>query len=489
MEIKFESRFLERSLVFSTITSFVLAAFSIISDILIFSKKVYSFDYFSFFAVLIISIIFFTVYQNYFSIKTKGASQIRFFIFFCIFLGVFCFFLNDFLNPVFLFIFSFVILIYYGILYEPLYYHDIFENNCEGKSGEKLGVDLYKDKFLGEDLLKSLNNTKVMQISFTLFMLLFLCALNFTTYVFSIKTYIFSFIYLVCSFFLILLFKIYLDEIYYAFMGFEKQWGHRQKILKTAFITFNTILIFGFIFSSNKSICKIKRFNLDFDYIRPEKIEPQTFSSDIPVSPQMPEVTFDGLPEVQPNKNLEIILFIIEIILALFVVFLILTFLFKPFVSGDFLDYLRQKRLKDYFKEFAYNFREMLRNLFKRKKHDLYATTDSKLFQNNMDFFLKRTKKSKEKKAELDRLTKMFMKLIDWGTQYYIIYKKNLAPLEYTNELSSFLIKKNWDENLDKLNTAGNLFEKALYSEELLSQKEEEAFNSSVLEIIKMEIK
>ena len=47
--------------------------------------------------------------------------------------------------------------------------------------------------------------------------------------------------------------------------------------------------------------------------------------------------------------------------------------------------------------------------------------------------FLKKAKRSKEKEAEIDRLTKQFMRLIDWGEAQGIKYKTTLAPAEYTN--------------------------------------------------------
>ena len=90
-----------------------------------------------------------------------------------------------------------------------------------------------------------------------------------------------------------------------------------------------------------------------------------------------------------------------------------------------------------------------------------------------MEAFLKASKKSKEKKAELDRLTKKFMLLIDWGTGQGIEYTKNLAPAEYTQLLN----------NKSALE-AGQLFEKALYDKECLTSQEEKDFNTRIQEVI-----
>ena len=88
---------------------------------------------------------------------------------------------------------------------------------------------------------------------------------------------------------------------------------------------------------------------------------------------------------------------------------------------------------------------------------------------NEMESFLQKSKKSKEKRAELDRLSRVFVKLIDWGEEHNISYTKNLAPAEYT----ALFHNKNAD-------IAGLLFEQALYAKEPLSKEQEDDFNKAV---------
>ena len=87
--------------------------------------------------------------------------------------------------------------------------------------------------------------------------------------------------------------------------------------------------------------------------------------------------------------------------------------------------------------------------------------------------FLKKAKRSKEKIAEIDRLTKKFMRLIDWGEAQGIKYTPNLAPAEYTVLFKS-----------EKADLAGQLFEKALYDKNILTAEEENQFISSIDAII-----
>ena len=114
-------------------------------------------------------------------------------------------------------------------------------------------------------------------------------------------------------------------------------------------------------------------------------------------------------------------------------------------------------------------------------KGQAYSTVQSKKFRDSMKDFLKKAGRSKEKEAEIDRLTKHFMKLIDWGEAHKIKYRSNLAPAEYTA-----LIEKEVDNQLQKsARTAGQLFEKALYDKNVLSAEEEKRFAESVENIIK----
>ena len=87
--------------------------------------------------------------------------------------------------------------------------------------------------------------------------------------------------------------------------------------------------------------------------------------------------------------------------------------------------------------------------------------------------FLKKAKRSKEKTAEIDRLTKHFMRLIDWGQAHNIKYRDNLAPAEYTALINS-----------PEAALAGILFEKALYDKNVLTASEEKDFVDAVKTII-----
>ena len=131
---------------------------------------------------------------------------------------------------------------------------------------------------------------------------------------------------------------------------------------------------------------------------------------------------------------------------------------------------MRNTDFRKIFKNIFGEIKAFFKNLFKRKiRLPVVNTESARLFSKEMEEYLKFTRKSKEKKAELDRLTKQFMKIIDRGTANGVEYTKNLAPAEYTELL-----------NNENAITAGALFEKALYDKECLTKEEEKSFYDNV---------
>ena len=115
----------------------------------------------------------------------------------------------------------------------------------------------------------------------------------------------------------------------------------------------------------------------------------------------------------------------------------------------------------------------------KEKKQTPYSTVQSQKFSQGIKDYLKKAGRSKEKNEEIDRLTKYFMQVIDWGEAHKISYRSNLAPAEYTKLI----------ENQFKISEAkktGLLFEKALYDKNVLTAEEEKAFIAAVKTIIQL---
>lgn len=484
MEIKYHSRFIEHSLIFLTVTFFSQTVLSILADILNFTDKIHV-SIFTYIFIFAMSFIFFIFFENYFSSKSKGANQFRFIIFFSIFLFILCWFLKQFIVPALVIPISFGIFIFYSAIFEVIYFHDDLEEECEGKTGEKLGNDLFHNRFLGEDFLKSLNSKHTIFIVISFLLLFFICALSFTVIKPSFFTYFCAFIYFLSIFYLLYLLQVYKKEIFYAFLGFEKQWNYRSKtIIFSTFILIAAVFV-SLLFSSNKALLNVKfLFSPKEDKpVAEQQITSSTYEFN-DFDSFDPSV-LNAINDKPLPKFVEILITIIQIALFAGIAIGILIFLFQPFINKQFSNHLKERRLNKFFKTFFANFAAMIKKLFSFKFHrEVYSTIDSTTFKNSIMDLVGRTKKSKEKKAELDRLTIQFLRLIEWGTSKDVIYKQNLAPAEYTHKLIEYFLLNNFDKYVNFANRIGFLFEKALYSKDLLSKEEENEFNSSIQIIV-----
>lgn len=153
----------------------------------------------------------------------------------------------------------------------------------------------------------------------------------------------------------------------------------------------------------------------------------------------------------------------------------VIIFLLKPFFSAHWKVFWKEGRLFKFLKNVFSDIRGFLRSIFTRNATEQpYSTIQSQKFGEGIKDFMKKAGRSKEKNAEIDRLTKHFMKLIDWGEAHKIQYLQNFAPAEYTALF-----------NNETANLAGNLFEKALYDKNVLTAEDEKQFIEAVEKILK----
>ena len=178
--------------------------------------------------------------------------------------------------------------------------------------------------------------------------------------------------------------------------------------------------------------------------------------------------------EARPNIIIELIFEIIKYAAIVLLGGGLLYFFFKPFFTRHFRVFWTEGKLITFLRDVWEDIKNFFRIIFsKDNPKQAYATVQSKSFQDSMMDFLKKAKRSKEKAEEIDRLTKQFMRLIDWGEANKIHYKANLAPAEYTALIGT-----------QKAILAGNIFEKALYDKNILTAEEEKDFVEAIRIII-----
>lgn len=366
---------------------------------------------------------------------------------------------------------------YFVYNYKSVHLYQEFEEQCVGLSKKELKEKLYHNNTIALDYSQNIKTSITSQLFFAI-----LCIIIFTLE----KNYyheganasgVILVCYLFCIFLLFLFFSTNKNEVFYAFLGFDNIFSYRKRIVKTSVVICLLAVFFAFFLSFNKAILN---FNFLFAILKKIFIMESNViqKSDLKTEKE-PIFNTTIINDIYSPKsnNFEVIFsLVIQGLFALILLFIVFRYMIKPFFDEKFLSFLKNKKIMNYFQKFFTNLKKIIKFLFGSFSFELqnYTTVQSKSFYDNISDFLKKSKKSKAKKDELDRFTKKYIKLIDWAQSKDIIYKKTFGPLEFCKMT-----------NLDAVVKAGEIFEKALYSFELVSEEEENEFNKLIDETIK----
>ena len=181
---------------------------------------------------------------------------------------------------------------------------------------------------------------------------------------------------------------------------------------------------------------------------------------------------FIPLEGVNENIDLSWITDIIKILSLIILAVLFLTAVFGPFLKKDWKDFWKEKKLLKYLMMFFKSFKEFIKTLFfpvHNEKPLVVSEAAGKLTHSLAEFA--HLKKSKEKKAEIGRLSKKYIELCVWGETAGSACTAATAPFEYAQQL---YMHTGWYKQ--ELFTIAELFEKALFSASLISEEEEKEF-------------
>ena len=463
-------KLVERFLIFAVISSFIFCVISFLHDITVANDK-NIITIFTFLSVLITQLIAFFVIAIYFNEKSKTSNFVRFFAFYLIAIAVILFFTSRWISTPIVFLATAIQTILYYKVFEPFFEHDCFEQQCTAKNNSSLQKELYDyNMHLSQSAIGyRQNRTMFVILGGILTIFTGLCiATEISMSVFTISLLL---TYFVCAGAHFFLYAYYVREAAFASNGFSNVFDFRLKTIGTSIIIFALCFLAGILISSNHSPLKLYYLLYFFKLFKTKE-----GSAEIPQTPE-PEIDEyeKRLEEIRAytqaitdtnTKSSDIF----ALCCGLFFVISIAWFFLKPFVSKHFYAFLKKVDIKDIFKRFFKNIKVFFKNLFTaRIKRPLKTSQNSRRFMNEMEEFLQKSKKSKEKRAELDRLSRVFVKLIDWGEEHNIVYTKNLAPAEYT------ALFKN-----KAADVVGLLFEQALYAKEPLTKEQEEEFNKAV---------
>ena len=471
MNLGYSHKFAERFLIFLTLASFLCCLLSLLRDLTIQKKEVI--NYLTIILTAVYSVFAFGIIAIFFNENTKTGTFIRMTAYFPIAAGIITYFLRAFVNFPVVLLMSLAMIILYKKLFEAFFEHDGFERQCAEKNNSSgLQKELYDYNIHLSGAAQGYRQNRTMLFILAI-ILMILTALTVTSCGGpSLLSVTLIFTYIICLYLNLFIYSHYVREAVYASDGFVNVFDFRFKIVGVSVIIFASCFLVGLLVSSNHSPLKLSYLLFFLRWFKkPETTVPYQYkditNQDI-IAQRLKdlEIYQRAVDEGKETKGT----FTFAIICGALIVLAILWYFISPFFKRAWDKYLRGVSFKAIFKNFFGQIKKMLKELFTRKQRfKLERSESSRRFNKDMEEFIKFSRKSKEKKAELDRLTKQFMKVIDWGTAHGIEYTKNLAPAEYTGLL-----------NNENAVAAGLLFEKALYDKECLSSDEEKSFINNV---------
>lgn len=482
------NRIFERILVFTVSTSLLLVAMGIFSSALNNYEvdKVFI-DWFVYLAIGISGLIYALILQIFALEKIKSAMHIVFIFFYIVVVLVIAALLGKGYAPYVLIPALFVQYFIAVGINDMFILHDRFLFECETFEGKELETYLFHNNLSAIDLTEKTKTQEVVLFGISVVMFIVLVfgklAEGYFNPLINILVVVFYLSILLCYFTL----GLFRNDVFYAFLGFKDYLADQKRLLRSVLLIFLISMGLGLLISSNKPLIKINYYLKEYT----EQLEEEKF-----VTPS-DNFSFTPLPEIdleeafgKDSKPHWIVEFIFQLIKYAAIVFIcgsVIYFLFKPFFTKHWRVFWSEGKLIKFMRSLWDDIKNFFRFIFsKGNQNQPYSTVQSRKFRDSMMDFLKKVKRSKEKEAEIDRLTKHFMKLIDWGEAHKIKYKANLAPAEYTKLIANVLESK---ENKASATIAGQLFEKALYDKNVLSAEEETLFVNCVNSLVQLEFK
>jgi len=282
-------------------------------------------------------------------------------------------------------------------------------------------------------------------------------------------------------------FKLYDDELRYAGMGLSSVFTQTVRNAAVSFTVLAVCALFCFVLTSDAPVFRfrilawllalIERFALRFSgngaEELPEFVSQNTFSYQDDAGP--------GMFDAEPSEVYGTVLEALKIGIAVVSTVLAFRFLFGTFFSGAWKAFWKDRRLARYVHAFSKAMRDFVRIVRDAFPVLFGGARKARVFPEaaSRDAFSRavlsrlRPGKSRKKKKEIGELAKAFLRVVDWGESRGVVFERNLGPGEYCGLISA-------NGCAPALERIAFLFEKALYSEQLLDPGELKLFFDSV---------
>lgn len=466
---------LERFLVFVTSTSYILAIAAITEPV--FNNPGMDRILINWFTYLIIGasgLIIALIQQIFAREKIKPYLHIVAGVFYTLFTVILCGLLRQMNLPYMIIPFIGLLYVIETILNNMFVYHDLFIEECGDYNGKDLEAHLFHNNLSAIDFGSKARITGYLLVILPMLLVVIIAVVLKNNYKLSLFALLFILLFFTGLFFCFFILGIYRNDVFFGFLGFRDYIENKRRLLRTITLILAASCIFGLLLSSNHALIRITFGTVETEYTLREQPKmqeiPQAENYDIaselekmfPDDGKFPAWIWDVLTEI------------IKWAAILALSYVLIIFFFKPFFTSHFREFWKEGRLMKFLQHVWEEICEFFRYAFSKKEAEQpYATVQSRRFGEGIKDFMKKAGRSKEKNAEIDRLTKYFMRIIDWGEAKEIHYHPNLAPAEYT------ALFKNETADL-----AGRLFEQALYDKNVLTKEEEKAFIEAVEAVI-----
>ena len=477
---------LERFIVFVTSTSFIIGISSLLMPVLNNAEvEKILINWFTFLVLAVSGLIFILIQQIFAYEKIRPYLHIVACVFYIIFAVVICGLSRQMNQPYILIPFLAILYFIENALNNLFVFHDRFIEECGNLTGKELEGHLFHNNLSAIDFAAK---ARMAQGILTILPCIFFIVL-FPFLKSGYKASLFSlgmiFLFFLGEFLIFFMMGIFRNDVFFGFLGFKDYIQNKRKLIQAGLVIFLAAGIFALIISSNNAFIKIKIGEMPVSEVKYEMQtqQPLTQSQDLDIR-EMLEAMYPDDGKF-PAWIWDVIFGIIKWGVITVLVVGLIKFFFQPFFSAHWKNFWKEGRLIKILKHILKEIKDFFKYAFTRVSPDKpYSSVESRSFQKSMMDFIKKTKRSKEKSAEIDRLTKHFMKLIDWAEAHEIKYQANLAPAEYTD----LIIQNLQTEEIKKaVKTTGLLFEKALYDKEVLTPAEEKQFILAIEEVVKCE--
>jgi len=244
-------------------------------------------------------------------------------------------------------------------------------------------------------------------------------------------------------------------------------------------LLFATIcIILALSFANYKALFKLPEIKLP---VMPTVRQEANFL--FPTYPPLEKFLDKALYANAPSLDLGRIFKIIAPVLLTILIIFIIVILVLPFFSRDFFRWLRRKRIIRFLTEKAKAFLNFLKNigsalkaLFK-KRNLLYSTKNSKQLTQHR----RPERISPGKQREINRVVRLFIKLLHWGKKRGIPYYSSQTACEYIAQL---VVRYPLEQ--EALAMVVIIFEEAVFSSHILSKKTITRYKETIMQIMKM---